>query len=69
MLMNLRIDVRCDQSTIRRRFPICGGVDLEDTSQSNLKLNAAILVEKVVPDILYNRSQYVDDYSELYRVP
>lgn len=51
MLMVLCVDVFRDSRSEGIGFAILGNVDLQDTSEAYFELDAAILVEIIVPDV------------------
>jgi len=52
MLVVMRVDIRGDQCAVGSGLSVLVDIDRQDTSEADLKLDAPILVEVVIPDIL-----------------
>lgn len=55
MLVVLGVNTRCDDGAVWATFVFVSDVDVQDTSETDLELDAAVLVEVVVPDIFWRR--------------
>jgi hypothetical protein len=52
MLVVMGVDIRGDQCAVGSGLSVLVDVDRQDTSEADLKFDAPILVEMVIPDIL-----------------
>lgn len=52
MLVIMCVNIRGNQSAVGSGFSIFVDIDRQDTSKADLKFDASILVEVVIPDIL-----------------
>jgi len=63
MLVQMRIDAWRHNRPIWTRLALPSNIDIQDPRQANLKLDTAILVEMVIPDVLVicERADHADD--------
>jgi len=60
MLVILRIDIRRDMRSVGARLAIGGNIDLQDSSEPDLELDATVLIEIIVPDVFCKDFSIVD---------
>lgn len=53
MLVVVGADARSHRRTVRVRFVLAGDIYLKNAGKTDLKLNVTVLVEIVVPDVLW----------------